>query len=550
MAMHIGVLTGGGDAPGLNAVIRAVTKSLIHQCGARVLGVEDGYLGLIERRVRPLKWDAVCGIAAQGGTLLGTTNRVSPLAGGAWSRLRTAALAMWRLRTLPAACAAYRRTTPCCTVRGASAYRWGKIKCGASQSLRRIKRLPPRRSRLLRMSISHPEHEGAAVAAEQFKYIRWFSELGVDDVALVGGKNASLGEMYRELSARRVRVPNGFAITAQAYKYVLDEAHAWPRLHQALDGLNARDVQDLARRAQLAREIIYGAALPPDLVAEVKAAYAQLRAEYGDALTLAVRSSATAEDLPTASFAGQHETFLNIAGEAKLLDAVRRCFASLFKDRAISYRIDNGFGHFKVYLSVGIMKMVRADLAASGVIFSLDTETGPRDAVFITGAYGLGENVVQGTVDPDEFYVFKPTFAQGHRTVLKRKMGGKEIRMVYAKAAGRETTRNVPTAKQDQQRYCVSDEDVLALADAAIKIEEHYSRKAGHPMPMDVEWAKDGLDQQLYIVQARPETVASQRAPNLVHEYALGNRGAALVSGRAVGGKVTSGPVRVITDIS
>ncbi|MFM2399918.1 MAG: phosphoenolpyruvate synthase, partial [Pseudomonadota bacterium] len=388
------------------------------------------------------------------------------------------------------------------------------------------------------------------MAAGQFKYVRWFSELGVDDVALVGGKNASLGEMYRELTAHGVRVPNGFAITAQAYKYVLDEADAWPRLHQALDGLNERDVQDLARRAQLAREIIYGAALPPDLVAEVKAAYAQLRGEYGDTLTLAVRSSATAEDLPTASFAGQHETFLNVSGDAKLLDAVRLCFASLFKDRAISYRIDNGFDHFKVYLSVGIMKMVRADLASSGVTFSLDTETGFRDAVFITGAYGLGENVVQGTVDPDEFYVFKPTFAQGHRTVLKRKMGGKEIRMVYAKAAGRETTRNVPTAKEDQQRYCVDDEDVLALADAAIKIEEHYSRRAGHPVPMDVEWAKDGLDQKLYIVQARPETVASRRAPNMVDEYALGSHGKALVNGRAVGGKVTSGPVRVIADIS
>ncbi|GAB4562998.1 MAG: phosphoenolpyruvate synthase [Rhizobacter sp.] len=382
------------------------------------------------------------------------------------------------------------------------------------------------------------------------KYIRWFSELGVGDVPLVGGKNASLGEMYRELSAQGVRVPNGFAITAEAYRYVLEQADAWPQLHRALDGLNERDVDDLARRAQLAREIIYGAALPADLVAEITEAYATLQAEYGDQLTLAVRSSATAEDLPTASFAGQHETFLNIAGAAKLLDAVRLCFASLFKDRAISYRIENGFDHFKVYLSVGVMKMVRSDVAASGVIFSLDTETGFRDAVFITGAYGLGENVVQGTVDPDEFYVFKPTLRQGKRVVLRRKLGGKEIRMVYAKTAGRDTTRNVPTAREDQQRYCISDDDVLTLADAAVKIEDHYSCKAGHAMPMDIEWAKDGLDGQLYMVQARPETVASQRAPGQVDEYQLGAHGKAVATGRAVGGKVATGRARVITDIS
>ncbi len=382
------------------------------------------------------------------------------------------------------------------------------------------------------------------------KYIRWFAELGVQDVAIVGGKNASLGEMYRELTPHGVRIPNGFAVTAQAYRYMLDQADAWAPLHRALDGLDGRDVDDLARRAQLAREIVYAAPLPPDLIAEISAAYEQLKAEYGETLTLAVRSSATAEDLPTASFAGQHETFLNVSGIGKLLDAVKSCFASLFKDRAISYRIDKGFDHFKVYLSVGIMKMVRSDCAASGVTFSLDTETGFRDVVFITGAYGLGENVVQGTVDPDEFYVFKPTFRQGKRAVLRRSLGGKEIRMVYAKTAGRDTTRNVPTDKADQQRYCISDEEVLALTDVAIKIEDHYSRKAGHPMPMDIEWAKDGLDGQLYIVQARPETVASQHAPNLVDEYQLGAHGAPRVTGRSVGARVAIGRARVITDIS
>lgn len=388
------------------------------------------------------------------------------------------------------------------------------------------------------------------MAAAQTPYVRWFSELGIDDVPIVGGKNASLGEMYRELTPQGIRVPNGFAITAQAYRYVLDEANAWPKLRQALDGLRPDDVEDLARRAREAREIVYSAPLPEDLAAQITNGYHALQDEYGRDLTVAVRSSATAEDLPTASFAGQHETFLNIGGEARLLDSVKRCFASLFMDRAIRYRIDNGFDHFKVLLSVGVMKMVRADLASSGVIFSLDTESGFRDVVFITGAYGLGENVVQGTVDPDEFYVFKPTFNAGHRHVLRRTLGGKEIRMVYAHAAGRETTRNVPTPKEDQRRFCISDDEVLHLAQAAIKVEDHYSAKAGHPMPMDMEWAKDGIDGHLYIVQARPETVASRKAPGMLEEYALAGKGDVRARGRAVGGKIASGVARVITNVA
>ncbi len=388
------------------------------------------------------------------------------------------------------------------------------------------------------------------MADRHAQYVRWFSALGMADVPLVGGKNASLGEMYRELTPQGVKVPNGFAVTAEAYRYVMDHAGAWPRLRQALDGLNPDDVDDLARRAHLAREIVYGAPLPDDLAAQIAQAYAALKDEYGAQLTVAVRSSATAEDLPTASFAGQHETYLNIAGEAKLLDAVKRCFASLFMDRAIRYRIDNGFNHMKVYLSVGVMKMVRSDLASSGVMFSLDTESGFRDVVFITGAYGLGENVVQGTVDPDEFYVFKPAFNAGRRAVLRRSLGGKEIRMVYASAAGRDTTRNVPTPKDDQRRFCLSDDEVLRLAEAAIKVENHYSAKAGHPMPMDIEWAKDGLDGQLYIVQARPETVASRRAAGMLEEYVLQGKGEVRTRGRAVGGKIATGIARVITDVS
>ena len=391
--------------------------------------------------------------------------------------------------------------------------------------------------------------EGTA-AVTGFKYIRWFSELGSDDVPLVGGKNASLGEMYRELSTHGVRVPNGFAITAAAYRYMLDSAAAWPSLRETLAGLDPADVADLARRAKRAREIIHATPLPPDLVAEISRAYALLEADYGVGASFAVRSSATAEDLPAASFAGQHETFLNVSGEARILETVRRCFASLFKDRAIAYRTDKGFDHFKVFLSVGIMKMVRSDQASSGVVFTLDTETGFRDAVFITAAYGLGENIVQGTVDPDEFYVFKPTLRQGHRAVLRRKLGGKAIRMVYAQEGGGETTRNLPVSGAEQDVFCISDDEVLELADAAIAIEAHYSSRAGRSMPMDIEWAKDGIDGRLYIVQARPETVVSQRPAGQVDEYALAGKGRAVVNGRAVGAAIVTGKARVIADIS
>jgi len=382
------------------------------------------------------------------------------------------------------------------------------------------------------------------------RFIRWFSELGVGDVPLVGGKNASLGEMYRELESQGIRVPNGFAVTAEAYRHTLEQGGAWDKLKTILNGLDSSNVDDLARRANEARELVYGTPLPQEVATQIVDAYRKLMTQYGERLTVAVRSSATAEDLPTASFAGQHETFLNIAGEAKLLDSVRRCYASLFKDRAIMYRIENGFDHFKVFLSAGVMKMVRSDLASSGVTFSLDTESGFRDVVFITGAYGLGENVVQGTVDPDEFYVFKPTFKSGKRAVLRRTLGGKEIKMVYAHAAGRETTRNVPTPAQERERFCLSDAEVLQLAEATMRIEEHYSARAGHPMPMDVEWAKDGVDGGLYMVQARPETVASRRSSAMLDEYRLQQKGEIVTTGRAVGTRIVSGRANVITDVA
>jgi pyruvate,water dikinase len=376
------------------------------------------------------------------------------------------------------------------------------------------------------------------------KYVRFFEEFGIADVPLVGGKNASLGEMYRELSSGGVRVPNGFATTAEAYRYMLEEAGARDALHAALDDLDPTDVTDLAKRGKRAREIVYGAGVPEDLAHEIRAGYQRLQEQYGEDVSLAVRSSATAEDLPTASFAGQQDTFLNIRGEESLLDACRRCFASLFTDRAIHYRIDQGFDHFQVALSIGVMKMVRSDLAASGVFFSLDTESGFRDVVFITGAYGLGENVVQGAVDPDEFYVHKPTFAAGHRAVLRRLLGDKAVKMIFVEGETKQTTRNVPAPKADRERYCIGDEDVLELADYAIKIERHYGR------PMDMEWAKDGIDGKLYIVQARPETVASQRKATTIESYALDARGEILTEGRSVGEKIASGNARLIENVS
>ena len=289
-------------------------------------------------------------------------------------------------------------------------------------------------------------------------HIRWFSDIRLSDVATVGGKNASLGELYSSLSKEGVRVPNGFALTAEAYRDALTSRNAWEPLHRLLDVIDKRRIEVLAKRAIKAREIVYQATDSEGLRQQTIRAYRQLEAEYGANVAVAVRSSATAEDLPSASFAGQHESFLNVRGADELFDACRRCFASIFTDRAISYRIDNGFDHFKVGLSVGVMKMVRADRAASGVMFTLDTESGFRDVVFITGVYGLGENIVQGTVDPDEFYVHKPTFRTGHSAILSRSLGGKQLRMVYAGGGG---TKNLNVPKAERERFCLADAEVL-----------------------------------------------------------------------------------------
>jgi pyruvate, water dikinase len=378
------------------------------------------------------------------------------------------------------------------------------------------------------------------------RYIKPFLEIRLDDVGLVGGKTASLGELYSTLASEGVAVPNGFAVIADAYRDALLQRGISDELHQLLDGLDKRKIKRLAATAAKAREIIYKAMDTAPLREQIVEAYRELERESGAGVAVAVRSSATAEDLPTASFAGQHESFLNVRGARDLFEACRRCFASIFTDRAISYRIDNGFDHFKVALSVAVMKMVRSDIGASGVIFTLDTESGFRDVVFVTGCYGLGETIVQGQVDPDEFYVHKPTLAQGFRCVLRRRLGAKQIRMIYGKRGGSHATltRNVPHA--ERRKFCISDAEVLNLADFAVRIEAHYSKHAGTAMPMDIEWAKDGSDGKLYIIQARPETVASQRSPDVYETYALKGLGPVIVTGRAVGEKIASGRTRRI----
>ncbi len=386
------------------------------------------------------------------------------------------------------------------------------------------------------------------------RYIKWFNELGIEDVAEVGGKNASLGEMYQNLREEGILIPNGFAITAQAYDHILEDNGAWKKLHHHLDTLDPEDLHQLQRSAQACRQVVLECTLPEDLKSEIRQSYALLKEEYGEAISLAVRSSATAEDSPEASFAGQNESYLNISGEADLFDAYKKCLASNFSDRSLHYKHDNGFDFFKVHISVVVMKMVRSDKASSGVMFSIDMETGFRDVVFINAAYGLGENIVQGTIDPDSFYVHKPTFEKGHRAVLKRRLGKKELTMVFAEngsthSTAAEFTKNIPTLPKDAERFCISDEDVMVLAEYAIKIEKHYSQHSGSHKPMDIEWAKDADDGKIYIVQARPETVESQKQENIAEFYHLSSHSKPLVQGQAVGTKVGSGKAHVISNI-
>ncbi len=386
------------------------------------------------------------------------------------------------------------------------------------------------------------------------RFILWFNEVGIKDVPMVGGKSASLGEMYRNLDSKGINVPNGFAITVDAYRYFLEYAGIEEEIKEVLKDLDTHNLDNLMRKGREVRGIIQHAEFPPDLVLEIYNAYEQLGAEFGqgglDNLDVAIRSSATAEDLPDASFAGQQDTYLNIRGKMSVLDACRMCFSSLFTNRAISYRHDKGFGQFEISLSVAVQKMVRSDSAYSGVMFSIDSETGFKDAVFITGAYGLGENVVQGTVNPDEYYVFKPTLKMGKRAIISRKVGDRYIKMVYSMEDD-VTVKNIPTTRAERYRYVLGDDEILKLAEWACLIEEHYSEKAGHFQPMDIEWAKDGDgvnvgSGELFIVQARPETIHSQSDMNVYETYQLLEKGNILTTGRAIGTKVGQGVANVI----
>ena len=377
------------------------------------------------------------------------------------------------------------------------------------------------------------------------KWIIPFSEIHIEDVGMVGGKNASLGEMFRELKSNGVNVPDGFAVTAESFREFFRETGLDKEIRTILKGLDTQHAESLQQCGRAAREAVLKQEIPAGIKKEILTAYAALGNGVSGGIDVAVRSSATAEDLPNASFAGQQETFLNVHGEAQLIESCRRCFASLFTDRAISYRQDQGFDHFQVALSIGVQRMVRSDLASSGVMFSIDTESGFKDAVLINAAYGLGENVVQGAVNPDEFYVFKPTLLKGFKPILQKKAGSKEFKMVYDSGGGK-MVKNVPVDRDARAAFCVSDEDILTLARWACTIEEYYTKKKGSFCPMDMEWAKDGKTGELFIVQARPETVQSQRDYTHIETYKLKEKGELLVSGRSVGERIASGIVRVV----
>ena len=368
------------------------------------------------------------------------------------------------------------------------------------------------------------------------EFVKWFEDLTINDVPSVGGKNASLGEMIQNLGKKGVRVPSGFAITAYAYKYMIEKAGIDVKIKEILKDLDTHNVTDLAARGQKIRNLIKNTPIPSELEEDIRRHYREMEFRYGEDVDVAVRSSATAEDLPDASFAGQQETYLNVRGEDDLIEKVRDCFASLFTNRAISYRVDKGFDHFSVYLSVGVQKMVRSDLACSGVMFSIDTESGFTNAVYITGAYGLGENVVQGAVNPDQFYVFKPTLLKGFKPILEKKLGSKEKRLIY----GTTGTKQTKVSPEDKAKFVVNDDEILTLANWACIIEDHYKK------PMDIEWAKDGQTKELFIVQARPETVHSQKDMATMKTYVLDEKGKLLVEGEAVGSKIGQGEVNVI----
>ncbi len=387
------------------------------------------------------------------------------------------------------------------------------------------------------------------------RYIKFYKEINNRDVNLVGGKNASIGEMFQELVPSGIKVPNGFAITSDAYWYLLEKGGIKAQIVALLEGVDATELDVLKMRSKQIRDLIFGTPLPADLRDEILQAYKMLSEQYHmREADVAVRSSATAEDLPDASFAGQQDTYLNIKGKTELIHYIKACLASLFTDRAISYRASRGFDHLKVALSVGVQKMVRADKASAGVMFSIDTETGFKDAIFITSSWGLGESVVGGLVNPDEFYVFKPTLAQGKEPIIKRQLGDKINKIVYASRGSEHPTKTIPTTPKEQQSFSLSDSDILNLARDAAIIEAHYTKEAGQYRPMDIEWAKDGDSGEIFIVQARPETVQSQSLKQSAKVYEKYHFKSAppeevLLTGKAIGGKIGIGKVRVINSL-
>ncbi len=370
-----------------------------------------------------------------------------------------------------------------------------------------------------------------------------FSQISIKDIPLVGGKNASLGEMYRKLTPQGVPVPNGFAVTAYAYRYLLKKAGMKQAIQDILKGLNVKDVRDLQRRGKAVRELILTARWPKELESAIRKEYRVLSKSFGVSATdVAVRSSATAEDLPDASFAGQQETYLNIKGEQEVMIAAKKCISSLFTDRAIFYRVTKGFDHFEIALSVGVQKMVRSDKGASGVMFTIDTESGFRNAVLINAAYGLGEFVVKGAVNPDEFFVFKPTLKKGFKSIISKQLGSKEVKLIYNNNSSY-PTKKVTVSQEDRQKYCLTEKEILQLATWGMKIEEHYKK------PMDIEWAKDGITKKLFIVQARPETVEAVKSLTVLEQYQLKKKGRVLVTGAAVGSKIGQGAVSIIRSV-
>ena len=381
------------------------------------------------------------------------------------------------------------------------------------------------------------------------KFILRFDEIGIEDVPYVGGKNASLGEMYTNLVPKGVNIPNWFAITAYAYRYLLKETGADKKIKEILSDLDTSDMDNLAQRGSRVRSLIKSLEFPEDLTKAIIEAYKKMEKIYGKNVDVAVRSSATAEDLPDASFAGQQDTYLNIFGYESIIDACKRCFASLFTNRAISYRQDKHFDHFSIALSITVQKMVRSDLACSGVMFSIDTESGFKDAVLLTGAYGLGENVVQGAVNPDEWYIFKPSLRKGKKAILSKKVGEKAIKMIYSNS-GVAPTKNISVPEADRKKMTLTDDEVINLAKQVLIIEDHYSQKKWKFCPMDTEWAKDGKTGELFIVQARPETVHSNTDMSVLKTYELEKKGEVLIQGRSVWEKIGSGKANVIKDVA